>query len=825
VSLPAPSTPGALVRLLRHVGTFLADLRIALRTLLRAPGFFALTSTVLALGIAVVVVMFATLRVVLGPPPLDRIDRVFSLTEENAALHERDRWIPLADLQAWSREQRSFEAIAGFAWEAGTLKTDDGVSQGCPAARVAGPFFELLRVRPLRGRVLGADDARPGAAPVAVISERLWRDTFAADPRMVGRSVKLNGFTYTVVGVVPAALDLPVTALLWYADQTETVGKMRVAGPWLHPIGRLRDGVTPAAAEAELQAMQARRAESLPELAGDRPRVRPLSLAWVDSGFQSLLRVLFGAIGLVLLLACVNAAGLLLVRGAGRMHEAAVRRALGAGRFRLAGQMLAETAVIGAAATLLGLILAFAAQEVLRRVLPVALPTAPAWWHVEMDWTTIGFAVGIAAAATALAGLYPALRTASVSIDPLLREGLRDTGLRSARLVRWLVVAEIALSAGMVTAAGLVVSTAARMRDGDVGVSTSGFLVAYMELPRSRYPSWPDFGRFLYQLGPRLKAIPGAEAAAVTSAPPGCTSYWRERYAPADRSFDGIDQLPMATMVAVDDGFFDAFRVPVRSGRALGAQDQWQSQRTLVLNAALARSLWPEGSAIGKVIAVAPQLRIPPSTVVGVVNDLRHDTRFETLGSTPATIYLPLLQWPTDKFYLLVRGPRDPMILAEGVRRAVESLDPDLRVFSVRTLDQQRVRNAAGLTLVGSMFAAFGAVALLLAAAGVYSVLSYSVTQGAREIAIRRALGAPDGAIVRAVVARAAVQLVLGLLAGVAITPLIKLVVGTPLGQQEHPLAVYLQVAALMAGCLGASLLVPLWRALRLQPSAALRHS
>jgi predicted permease len=804
--------------------SFLGDLRIALRTLLRAPAFFALATMVLALGIAVVVMMFGTLRVTLGPPPLERIDRVFSLTEENPSLNESDRWIPLQDLQAWAREQKSFEAIAGMAWEAGSLRIAEGGVERCPAARVTGPFFELLRVRPLLGRVLTADDARPGASPVAVISERLWRDSFAADPKVVGRTVKLNGQSYAIVGVAPAVLDLPVTTLLWFPDQTDPTGKMRVAGPWLHPIGRLKDGVTPAAAEAELQAIQARRAEKVPETRGDLPRVRSISLAWMDSGFQKLLRVLFGSIILILVLACVNVAGLLLVRGAGRMHEAAVRRALGAGRLRLAGQMLAEAVVIGAAAAVVGLTLAHAANEVMRRVLPSVLPTAPTWWRSELDGTTILFTVGLSIAATLGAGLYPAIRTARVSIDPLLREGTRDTGLRSARLVRWLVVAEIALSSGLVTAAGLVISSAARMRNGDVGVPTSGFLVAYMELPRSRYPTWDDYGRFLYKLTPRLKAIPGAEATAVTSAPPGCTSWWRERYATKDRTSVRLDQLPQATMVAVDEGFFAAFRVPMKAGRGLDGRDTHVSQRTLVVNAALARSLWPDGNALGKELVVAPQFNPPPSAIVGVAADLRHDTRFETLGTTPAVIYLPILQWPTDKFFILVRG-NDPMLLAEGVRRAVESLDPELPIFSLRTLDEQRVLNAAGLSLVGGMFAVFGVVALLLAAAGVYSVLSYSVTQGSRELAIRRALGAPDGAIVRAVVARAALQLVLGLAVGVMLTPVMKWFVGTPLGQQEHPLGVYLKVAALMALCLAVSLLVPLWRALRLQPSAALRHS
>jgi predicted permease len=804
---------------------FLGDLRIALRTLLRTPGFFALASTVLALGAAVVVVMFGVLRVTLSMPPLEGVDRVRSLTTVNETRREAERWIPLADLQAWAVEQRSFEAIAGFRYEGVSVRAERGTAERVVAARVTGPYFELLRVLPLLGRTLTEGDARPGASPVVVLSERLWRSTFDGNPRVVGSYVRLDGALVTVVGVAPAELDVPVGALLWFPDRTG-VATERLSGPWFHPLGRLRDGIAPERAAAELQAIQARRAERYPELRNDVPQVRPLSTAWMGVEYPRLFRVLFSTVLLVLALACVNAAGLLLVRGAGRTHEAAVRRALGAGKLRLASQMLAEAVVIGVASTVLALALAYGAVEVLARVVPAVIPTAPAWWRIELDGAMLLFALGASAAATVGAGLYPAIRTARVSIEPLLREGTRDTGLRSARLVRWLVVAEIGLTSALLAAAGVVIASAARLGHGDVGVSTGGFLLARVDLPAARY-DFASQSRFVRDLGERLRAAPGVEAATITTAPPGCRAHWREMYALTDRGQVRLEELPSATIVQVDEGFFDTFRVPVREGRPLGSLDRSFAQKTLMVNEALARSLWPSaGDALGRLIRVIPQERSAPySSVIGVAADVRHDDRLQSLGATPPTIYLPLGQWPARDLYLVLRGPRDPLVLADAAREAVRSLDPELPVYSVRTLDEERRRAAAPLTLIGGMFMIFGAVTLALAAAGVYGVISYSVAQGAREIAIRRALGAPDRAIVLAVVTRAAWQLVLGLAAGLVLAPVMGAVVGSAMGGQEHPLGVYLAVAAVLAACLAVALLLPLWRAVRLQPSVALRHT
>jgi putative ABC transport system permease protein len=532
--------------------------------------------------------------------------------------------------------------------------------------------------------------------------------------------------------------------------------------------------------------------------------------------------VLFAGVLLVLALACVNVAGLLLVRGAGRTHEAAVRRALGAGRLRLASQMLAESAIIGATAAFLALVLGAGAMEVLRRALPALLPSAPSWWRMELDAVTAGVALGSALAAALAAGLLPALRAARVAVDPLLRDGQRDTGLHASRLVRWLVVAEIALSSALLTAAGLVIRSGTRLGTGDVGVPTSGFQMARFELPPRYY-----FGnqlRFIQGITFRARAIPGVEDVALSTSPPGITAVASMPYLLPDRSNPRLEELPTVAVVEVSPGFFESFRIAVQ-GRTFRDTDNDARFSVAVVSESMARMAWPGQNPTGKILRLSPQESwVPSLQIIGVARDVRYDERLRALGSRPPVVYVCNFQWPVRWHYLTLRA-REPEAAMEAFRQAVRSIDPDVAVFSVRSLDEQRHRNAAGLELVGRMFAVFGAVALALAAAGVYGVVAYSVEQGSRELAIRHALGAPRGRLVGAVLARSGWQLLLGLALGLALAPVMGAMVGTVVGQPDSALIVYLGVAGILSAAVLVSLLVPLHRALALEPSAVLRHT
>jgi putative ABC transport system permease protein len=815
--------------------SFVDDLRAALRALLRAPAFFGMATGVMSLGMAVVVTMFGFLRVTMTPPPLDRIDRVFALSVADARHGQPEKLVRLQDVEDWGREQKSFEGMAGFLPETIAFRPQGANAERCAAARVKGPFFEVLRIHPLLGRNLVAEDSRFGASPVVVLSERLWRSRLGADPSVVGALVYVDGQAHTVVGVAPASLDLPVSALLWFADRTNTTedsfftrhgpGPLpRLLAPELAPIGRLRDGVPPEVARAELRWIQARRVARYPELATELPDVRPLSILWMGGEYQRLFRVLFGSVLLVLVLACVNVAGLLLVRGAARTYEAAVRLSLGASRGRLAGQMLAESAVVGATSTLLALVLAEGAMEALRRVIPAVLPAAPSWWRMRLDAVTVAFALGTAIAAALGAGLYPAIRVARVSVDPLLRDGQRETALHTTRLVRWLVVVEIALSSALLTTAGLVIRSGSRLGTGDVGVPTAGFLTGHVKVTvRHNFAAQRLFVRRLVD---GLKAIPGMEAATVTTAPPGIESPWRPTYQVFGSSRDHPEELPSARVVLVTPGFFETFKVPVVQGRTFLDSDTESKSTVAVVSEAMARASWPGESPIGKYFQVAPEEPwVPLARVVGVVGDVRYDQGLRSLGRTPPVIYVPLDQWPMWSLWMVLRNPRDPNGAAAEVRRIIREIEPEASVPSLRPLDEERERNAAGLILIGRMFAAFGAVALALAASGVYAVVAYSAAQRTREIAIRRALGAASGHVLILVVARSGWQLLLGLALGLLLAPAMGAVMDTVIGEPDSALLVYPEVAGVLSAALLLSILVPLRRALALEPSAVLRQT
>jgi putative ABC transport system permease protein len=539
--------------------------------------------------------------------------------------------------------------------------------------------------------------------------------------------------------------------------------------------------------------------------------------------YQRLFHVLFGSALLVLALACVNAAGLLLVRGAGRAHEAAVRRALGAGRLRLVSQMLAEAAVIGAATALISLTLAEGAAEILRRVVPTLLGGAPMWWRFALDGPSVLLALGAALVTTLGAGLVPAVRAARVSIDPLLRDGQRDTGLHASHLVRWLVVAEIALSSALLSAAGLVIRSGANLGEGDVGVPTAGFLISFVDLP----PRYQERGQrqFIQELTERLDSIPGVESASISTSPPGCTPYWNELYTLGARSPARMEELPSVGVVQVTPGFFESFRIPVQ-GRTPLNSDAWGRPTVAVVSESLARSAWPGEDAIGKEIRIAPQEGwLPWATVVGVAKDVRYDERLRAVGTMPPVVYISMLQWPTRQLTVALRAARNPAAAAEKIRQAVWSIDPDVPVSTARSLDDQRRRNAARLTLIGRMFMAFGAVTLALAATGVYGVLAHSVAQRERELAIRRALGASGVHLALAVLLRSGWQLLLGLALGLALAPTMGAMVGSALGQPGPSLRIYLGVAVGLSVVLGIAALIPVRRALSLDPSAALRQT
>lgn len=808
--------------------SFAADLRIATRSLAHTPGFTALATSVLALGLAVVVVMFAILwEVSYEPPPIPDPDTMVGIKTINRSENDLDNDVTSHDFADWSRMQTVFTGIAGN-YDGTATVSGDGPAERYSGGFVTGKYFELIGLPPLMGRGIEPRDALQGAAPVVVLGYDLWRTRFDSDPQVLGRSLKVNGEVATIVGVMSQSFGYPPGAQLWVPVREPYDAGVRGENIGFAVVGRLKPGVTIDEAAAHMSIIGARLAQQYPATnAGIEPDVMPIALSATGREDQRLFQMLFGSVFLVLVIACVNVSGLMLVRATGRTQEAGIRRAIGAGRWRLMSQMLTESLVIGALAGLFGLTLAAVALEIMALILPSKLDFLPLWWDFSVDARIATFCIALALLSTLAAGLYPALRVSGLNVNAILREGSRDTGLSTGRIVRWLVVVEIALSCALLTTTGLVVRTAIFAVEGDVGADVMPFMVGRVGLLGDSYPEERQ-ARFIEQLLPAVQAIPGATAAAVLTSPP----VWgagRDSFAMPGRSYASAMDFPQAYIVSTSPGFFPAFRVSMLKGRDFTSLDRADSDPVVIVNQSFARRYYPSGEILGQRLRLRPNNPDSPwVTIIGVSADVLHDDEPFQAGLPQPTVYVPLLQRPERFFSVVLRTDGSPHALSGSIREAVSRIDPDVPVYFLRTIPESRDQSSGGLQIIGGLFMAFGLVTVVLSAAGIYGVLAYSVAQSSREIAIRRALGAPDHGIIRAIARRSGWQLAIGFGLGMALAPAMAHIFGAAMdggASNSHDMRIYTIVFMVLTLAIVAATALPLRRALQLQPSAALRHS
>lgn len=808
--------------------SFAQDLRVASRSLARTPGFTALSTTVLALGLAVVVMMFAILwEVSYEPPPIPDPDTMVGIRTIDRAQNDFDNDVSSHDFVEWQRSQTVFAGIAGF-YDGTVTVSGEGPAERYSGGFVSGKFFELFGLPPLIGRGIEERDTLSGASPVVVLAHDLWRTRFNSDREVLGRSLKVNGEIATIVGVMAKTFGYPAGAQLWVPMRQPHDAGVRGEGNYLSVVGRLKDGVTIDQAAAHMTVIGARLGKQYPETnAAIEPDVMPIALITTGREDLQLFQVLLASVFLVLIIACVNVSGLMLVRATARTQEAGIRRAIGAGRWRLMRQMLAEALVIGALAALLGLTLAAGALEGMSLILPSKLENMPSWWDFSVDGRIAAFCIVLAMLSTLAAGLYPALRVSGLDVNAILREGTRDTGLSTGRIVRWLVVVEIALSCALLTTTGLMVRTAVFATEGEVGTDVRPFMVGRVGLVGDAYPEERQ-RRFIEQLMPAVQGVPGSTAAAIVTAPPAWGAS-RDAFAMPGHTYASQGDFPQTYTVGISPGFFSAFRVSMIKGRDFTTLDRADTDPVAIVNDAFARRFFPTGEVIGQRVRLLPTN--PDSkwlTIVGVAGDVLHDDEPFQAGRPQPTVYTPLLQQPERFFSVVLRTDGDPHALGVEIRNLVTRIDPDLPVYFLRTISESRDLNSGGLQIMGGLFMSFGLVTIILAAAGIYGVLAYSVAQSAREIAIRRALGAPDQGIIRAIARRSGWQLAIGFVLGVALAPAMATLFGSATGDdtgQSHDIRIYTVVFVVLTLAIVAATALPLRRALQLQPSAALRHS
>jgi predicted permease len=751
--------------------TIWSDIRYAVRALTRTPGFTTILVLTLALAIGANSAIFSAIQgVLLRPLPYAQPERIVRIFFNSDAFPK----FPLNpfDLRDFRGRNRTFENIAGI------VRTDVQLSgAGEPvmlhAFRVTGGYFRVLGFTPARGREFSAGDEAPGQGRLAILSDRLWRTRFGADSGTVGRSITLNAQTYTVVGVMPPGVQHPGndyhaladgdTVDLWLPFSYEGDPNRR-GSHFMEGIARLKPGISPEQANADLTTVLSQIASEHPAVRGWKVVLIPLYREMVGRT-QLMLLVLLGAVGLLLLIACVNAANLLLARSSARVREIAVRSALGAARGRIIRQLVTESLVIALAAGALGTLFAVGGVRLLVACLPAGFPRAA---EIRLDAAVFGVTLLVAILTGLLFGLVPAITAARTDLQQSLREGGRGStgGGRQLRLRNFLVIGETGLACVLLIGAGLMLHSFVNLLQADAGFRPQRVLTASISLPFESYRDGAQIRRFQDQLLTGLRSIPGVQFAGLGTDLPW-TGYDENAggFTVEGRSAEYNDKTTARYHAASPD-YFRTMGIPLLSGRFFTDRDNKDAPNVIVVNEAMAKRYWPGESAVGKRISFNDKpaekdwLRI-----AGVVGDVKD--RPDSPDAHPA-FWWPLAQVPFRDTSVAVRSGGDPAQLASQVRSVVRQLNPGLAVADVRLMDH--VADAAvsshrfALFLVGL----FAALALVLATIGIYGVISYSVNQRMPEFGMRMALGARPWDLMRMILVQGLRLSVVGTATGLA---------------------------------------------------------
>jgi putative ABC transport system permease protein len=808
---------------------FWQDLQQAWRSLIASWGFFVLSAGVLALGLATTIFMYGAIRTMLEvPPPYPQADRLITVSDTDPARGLDGVDLSLPDLAEYSAQQTSVERLVGLYTGTMTL-SGYGLPERYSGAFVTPGYFEMIRVKPMLGRDFIEAEFPAGSASVIVISHGLWKSRFSGSADVIGKTVRVNGELTTIVGVMPEGFSLPTQLeMMWKPIRRnpadETRGSTEAVTVEVH--GRLRDGVTLVQAQADFERIGVQLAQRYPEFKTGRvPLVRTLTDRLAGTDGAKILRLLFYVVWGVLAIACANVASLIFVRANQRSCEASMRAALGATRLRLVSLTIAESLIIAGLGALIGLALAAVGFDAMTYVMRTQFEGIPPWWVYRIDWAIAAFAFGVAMLAGLVAGLWPAWRASRPDIMKVLRDGGRTgTGLRLSMFTSVMVVVEVALAIALLSAAGVATRTALATLNGSYGVDSNGYMTGRVMLPEARYDASAQ-AEFLARAVRELQSRQGVVMSTASTVLPGAGT--GEAYIAIEgRRYATTADYPLAPAVAVMPKFFAAFDLAPRAGREFTAADRIGTSPVALVNEAFVRQHFAAEDPLGKRIRFnADDPASPWLTIVGVVPDVMHDPIWDVVGRYEPVVYYSLLQLPERFVSLAVRVDGDPHRHAETLRRTVARLDGEMPVYFLGTLLERQDVDRGGMKVVAGLFVIFAIVAILLATAGLYGVLSFTTGQRTREIGIRRALGAHAGRILQGVLRGALLQLGIGVAVGALLAPLLVGVLPPFItGGIPHDLLVYGGVTALVATCALLASWVPARRALRVQPAVALRY-
>jgi putative ABC transport system permease protein len=799
------------------------DIAFTWRQLLKNPGFTAVAVLTLALGIGGTTAIFSAVHaVVLQPLPLREPARLMVVGE---IYDGQPQVMSVGNYVDTDAAVTSFEGGLSALDYANFNLSDGTMPERIVGARVTANYFDVLGVRPMLGRTFTAEEDRPGGDRVAVLSHRLWMRRFGASAAVLGRSVRMNGTTYVVAGVMPESFDLTTDSEeLWTPIAFTPEQRAMHDEHYLTVYGRLKAGRTLRQAQTELDGAAARLRRDFPK---DDEAVSLGAVPFVDrfvGDVRQRLLILLAAVALVLLIACGNVANLLLARGAARAREIAVRSAIGAGQWRIIRQLLTESVMLALVAAAAGLVLA---HWSVGAVVAWSPPDVPRLEQARINPLAVGFAIAIALVSSALFGVAPALRVSRSDVQTGLREGGRGStgGLRD-RVRNALVVAEVALSLLLLFGAGLLIRSAIALQHTSPGFEPRGVLSARMTLPPTSYSDPGRIVETLRRIVEAAAATPGASSAAITSYAAMGGGGGSNGLLPEGRE-PGLRNLIQSTLRVTTPGFFATMGVPIVRGRNFNDGDRAGGDRVMIVSERLAALAFPGQDPIGKRIACCVPGSDALKIVVGVAGDIR--SRGPAVAPVPE-FYLPLAQAPDVAWnwfrtvYLVVRTPGEPSALIKPLNAAVARIDSDLPLFDVRTMEQRLSGTLATARFNTLLLSLLGAIGLLLAASGIYGVIAYFVSQRTQEIGVRIALGATPGAVVRLILGQAmrpvAIGTAIGLAGGLAAS---RVLAGQLFGvSRADPLTGAAVVATLIGVALVASA-VPARRAAAVDPTRALQ--
>jgi putative ABC transport system permease protein len=807
------------------MSTFFADLRFAARFLLKNLGVTAVAVLTLALGIGANTAVFSLLNtVLLKPLPYSEPDRVMVIWEHRLDRDRATNVVSPANFLRWQERSRAFSGMAAIADTSANL-TGAGEPEDLPGQSVNVNIFPLLGVKAALGRTFVEQEGKPDQPAVVLLSDSLWRRRFGADPGIVGRSIILNGEAHTVVGVMPPEFSILDGGSRFWTPLVFTAEHRNPRGRFLRVVGRLRDGVSEEAAQAEMDSVAAGLRAELPQFdTGWGVNVVPLN-EQVFGEIRPVLLVLFGAVGFVLVLACLNVANLMLNRGLSRRRELAVRAALGAGRGRLVRQMLTEGMLLAGVG---GVVAVLIASWSLDWLLPTAdrLLSIPRAERVGIDATVLVFALAVSLGTVLVFALVPALNLARAPIEGALREGARS-GQESRghkNLRRSLAVVQLALAFTLLIGAGLMVRSVGRLLAVDPGFRADHVLTMRVLLPESKYPEPEDGVRFFDRLVDELSRLPGVLSAGVSSGMPFRGIPIGTSFAIEGRPFPGETELPVADIRIIGGQYFETMRIALLQGRRFEPRDGDEGRGAAIVNSALVREYFINENPLGQRVKV--RLGRDRSTVdaeiVGVVADVQHQSLD---ASIRPMIYLTNRQMGFPAMGVVMRSVGEPSTLTAQAVGQIRRLDPDLPVSEVAAMEEVLADSVARRRFAMLLLGVFGALALALAAVGVYGVLSYSMAQRVPEIGVRLALGAARGQVVRHFLKDSALLTGLGIAVGLATGIGVSRVLGNLLyGVTPTDALTYAAVAGVLAFVATAAAYIPVRRASRVDPVIALRN-